>query len=230
MSSRWTRAARPAKPRMAAISPDLLADDARRVVAGIGDEPAAQLAAVGGADDDGIAALEGALHRVTPAGSRLLPDSSARSAPASISTKPLGSSWPAIQRLRAVTGSDGARNQVQGAPVRQRPQRVLHGAGRDDHVGAGGQRDLAGLDLGDHAAARQLGAGAAGHGLDLGRDLAHLSEALGAGAAAGRQRCRARRRRRAAPGNRRSSCWRRAPTGGRCRRSGSRRWPPCRSR
>ena len=29
---------------------------------------------------------------------------------------PLGSSCPAIQRLRAVTGSDGARNQVHAAP------------------------------------------------------------------------------------------------------------------
>ena len=35
---------------------------------------------------------------------------------------------------------------------------------------------LAGLDLGHHAAAGELGAGAAGHGLDLGRDLAQLGD------------------------------------------------------
>ncbi len=38
-------------------------------------------------------------------------------------------------------------------------------------------RDFRRLDLGDHAAARQLGADIARHGLDLRGDLAHLIEA-----------------------------------------------------
>ena len=40
----------------------LLADDTRCVAACIGDEAAAKLTAVGGADDDGVAALERAFH------------------------------------------------------------------------------------------------------------------------------------------------------------------------
>ena len=50
-----------AKPRMAAISPVCLPMMRRRRPR-IGDQAAADLAAVGGADDDGVAALEGALH------------------------------------------------------------------------------------------------------------------------------------------------------------------------
>ena len=56
------------------------------------------------------------LTLLTPAGSRLRPDCSAARAPSSITITPLGSSVPAIQRLRAVTGLALARNQVQGAP------------------------------------------------------------------------------------------------------------------
>ena len=68
---------------------------------------------------------------------------------------------------------------------RDRPQRVQHLAGGDDHVGPGGQRDLAGLDLGAHAALGQLGAGVARHGLDLGRDLGYKVDALGIGVVPG---------------------------------------------
>ena len=41
---------------------------------------------------------------------------SARAAPASIVTEPFSSSVPPIHALRAVTGLDGVRNQVQGPP------------------------------------------------------------------------------------------------------------------
>ena len=44
---------------------------------------------------------------------------------------------------------------------------------------AAGGRDLAGLDLGHHAAARQLGAGRAGHALDLGRDALDQRNEIG---------------------------------------------------
>src|SRR6185369_10101676 len=53
---------------------------------------------------------------ITPAGSRLLPARSAATAPASMVNVPFGSSEPAIQRLRAVTGLAGVRNQVQRPP------------------------------------------------------------------------------------------------------------------
>ena len=44
------------------------------------------------------------------------------------------------------------------------------GAFGDDHGGACQSRDLAGLDLGGHAAAAEMARGAAGHRLDLGGD------------------------------------------------------------
>src|SRR5581483_6577624 len=44
----------------------LLADDARRILAGVGHEAAAELAPVGAADDNGIAALEVAAHARHP--------------------------------------------------------------------------------------------------------------------------------------------------------------------
>ncbi len=126
--------------------------------------------------------------RRTPAGSRLLPESSAFSAPASISTLPLGSSWPGDPAL--------ARRHGIGAAPGTRCRRAPSDSARSGCITlpevitmlvpeASAMR--AGLDLGHHAAARQLGAGAAGHGLDLGRDLAHLVEARGVRAAAGRR-------------------------------------------
>src|SRR6201999_2327182 len=53
---------------------------------------------------------------MTPAGNRLLPARKAFTAPASMVSVPLGSSEPAIQRFRAVTGLAGVRNQVQRPP------------------------------------------------------------------------------------------------------------------
>ena len=168
---------------------------------------------------------------VTPAGSRLLPVVSALSAPASTSTVPFGSSWPAIQRLRAVTGSEGAMNHVHGRAVGDRPQRVLSTLPEVMTMcGPGGHRDLAGLDLGAHAALGQLGAGVAGHGFDLGRDLGYMVDALGIGVGIRAARCRGRRCRTTERGNRRKPSRRRGRTGGRCRRSGSRQSPQCRFR
>jgi hypothetical protein len=59
----------------------------------------------------------------------------------------------------------------------KRLQRIEHLPGGDDHMRAAGDSDLRRLDLGHHATARQLGAGIAGHGLDLRRDVAHFVEA-----------------------------------------------------
>ena len=50
----------------------------------------------------------------------------------------------------------------------------------DDHIGAGGERDLGRLDLGFHAAFRKLGTGVSRHRLDLGRDLGDERNMLGA--------------------------------------------------
>ncbi|MNL44682.1 hypothetical protein D3C87_1672740 [compost metagenome] len=52
----------------------------------------------------------------TPAGNRLLPERSASSAPASMESVPAGSSCPAIQVLRAVTGEPDGANQDERAP------------------------------------------------------------------------------------------------------------------
>src|SRR5258706_166460 len=57
---------------------------------------------------------------VTPAGSRLLPAPSARKAPSSMRTAPAGRSVPAIHCLRAATGVEAGRNQVQRAPASMR--------------------------------------------------------------------------------------------------------------
>ncbi len=135
---------------------------------------------------------------------------------------PRGSSAPAIQVLRAVAGFDGVRNQVQRPPSAMRFERVLHPAVGDDHVRAAGGGDLGRLDLGAHAAARQLGGGAARHRLDLGRDALDHRNMPRVGIRSPAARCRGRRCRRAAPAGPRRPWWRRGPPAGRCRRSGSR--------
>ena len=80
---------------------------------------------------------------------------------------PLGSSEPAIQRFRAVTGLAGVRNQVQRPPSAYRLQRMLDLARRDQHMRARRRRDLRRLDLGEHAAARQFGFRRARHAFDF---------------------------------------------------------------
>ena len=129
-----------------------LADNQFCVGTRVGNDAAADLASSGTADDHCVAAIEGPLDALTPAGSRLLPEASAFSAPASISMAPLASSVPAIQRLRAETGSVGAINQVQAAPSVSALQWVHYFARGDDHVGARRERDLRCFDLGHHAA------------------------------------------------------------------------------
>ena len=94
--------------------------------------------------------------RVTPAGRRLLPENSARAAPASTRRAPRGSSDPAIHFLRAVTGLDGERNQVQGPPSTTRAERMIDPPVGDDHVRAACDGDFRRLDLGAHAAAREF--------------------------------------------------------------------------
>src|SRR5262249_56907170 len=55
------------------------------------------------------------------------------------------------------------------------------GAGRAHEGGAGGGRDLAGLDLRLHATAGEAGARGTRHGFDLGRDFRDQRNALGVG-------------------------------------------------
>ena len=90
----------------------LAADDGLGLLMVVGGEPAADLDAFAVPDDTASPRSKLPSTRVTPAGSRLLPEASACAAPSSTMTAPLGSSVPAIQRFRAVTGSERARNQV----------------------------------------------------------------------------------------------------------------------
>ena len=122
----------------------------------VGGKPAAELGALAVADHHGIAALEASFDLGDAGRQQALAARSASAAPLSTITRPFGSSVPAIQRLRAVTGSAWARNQVQPAPPASARERMEHLAAGDHHMRAAGNRDLRRLDLGDHAAARQL--------------------------------------------------------------------------
>ena len=125
--------------------------------------------------------------RMTPTGNRLLPRRSAATAPASMVSVPFGSSEPAIHFLREVTGLPAARNQVERRALGNRLQADDRPGPMQSPCGCPRGGDLAGLDLGLHAAARQLGADASRHRLDLGRDALHHRHALGVGVGAGRR-------------------------------------------
>src|SRR5262249_55750978 len=120
---------------------------------------------------------------MTPAGSRLLPLRKAATAPASMVKTPLGSSEPAIHFLRAVTGFAGGGKPGAARAPRNRLEGMCDAARCDHHVRAGMGRDLAGLDLGLHAAARESRAGRARHCFDRGRDALHQRHQLGLGIA-----------------------------------------------
>src|SRR5581483_1396530 len=132
------------------------ADDALRFLPRIGDEPAAELPAVVGADEDGIPALEVAAD-ARHAGRQ---EALARR------QGPLGAGVDLEEALGlelagdpALAGGDrvgGCQQPRAGGAGLQPAQRVLHRARGDHHVRAGRQRDLAGLDLRDPAAAREL--------------------------------------------------------------------------
>ena len=136
----------------------------------VGDEAAADFGAVRPAHDHGIAARERALD---------LDDAGRQQAVAA----PQRRDRAGIDRERALRLERAGdpflarrdrigRRQEPGAAaaVGDRAQRMLDAARRDHHVGAAGGGDLAGLDLGLHAAARQFRAGGARHRLDLRRD------------------------------------------------------------
>ena len=108
----------------------------------------------------------------------------------------------AIQRLRAVCGSVCGRNQVAGAPPRQRPERTLHGALGDRHGAPAPGGRLGRHQLGPHAALRQAGPHIARHRLDLGGDRSQPVEAACIGIAARIGGVEARRRRTAGPADR----------------------------
>ena len=120
--------------------------------------------------------------RFTPAGSRLLPESSAFSAPASTWTVPRGSSCardPALLRRHGI-----GRGEEPRAPSRRR-RWPRSGCSTLPVVMTmlvpAPSAIFAGLDLGLHAALGQLRAGVAGHGLDLGGDLGDERECACAG-------------------------------------------------
>ncbi len=66
-------------------------------------------------------------------------------------------------------------------PAAMRAERMLVAAGGDDHGGAGSGGDLAGLELGLHAAAGVRGGGVAGHRLDRGGDALDRVDEFGVG-------------------------------------------------
>ena len=188
MSSRWISSSRPTTPRIVGDLAAFPADDALGVDAGIGDQPAAQLAAVGRADDHRVAALEAALdardagrQQALAGRQRLL----GAGVDVDVALRLELPGDPALARRHRIgVGEEpGARR-----ALADRAQRVEHLAAGDHHVRAGAERDLRRLDLGAHAALRQLGAGVAGHGLDLRRDGGDDVEARRIGVGVGRRR------------------------------------------
>ena len=160
MSSRWIISARPGHAEHALDLARVAADEPRRMAGVIGHEAAPDLA-------------PGRLLRCArnrrarrrrrpasrPAGSRLAPPAQRpcragidrqrrRAARASRRSTPCG---PRRGRLAPSV------NQVQRPPSAMRAHRIADAAVGDHHVGAAGRGDLAGLDLGAHAAARQFG-------------------------------------------------------------------------
>ena len=149
------------------MSPRLASGDLSRLGRIVGDKTACDLAAVRPDHRDRVAALESRLDTGRTPGRQQALAGIERPHGAGVDRQPAGGpSWPAIQVLRAATGEPPARTGTALARVDRR-KRIERLAGGDDHGGAGRRRDLAGLDLGAHAAARQFGAGGARHGLDL---------------------------------------------------------------
>ena len=92
-----------------------------------------------------------------------------------------GSSEPAIHFLRAVTGVDGVRNQVQGAPAPIRAIGWFDAAVGDHHMGAAGRGDLAPPRSWCACRRATVRGRAARHGLDLGGDARHDRDQRGVG-------------------------------------------------
>ena len=163
-----------------------LAERCAGIAARVGDEPAASSRPSGPGITNGIAALERALDaRVTPAGSRLLPECSACAAPASTSTAPLGlelAGDPVLARGHRIGG-----RQEPGAAARPSASAASgcqHLAGRRSTMcAAGGHGDLAPPRSWCAMPPRDSSVPASPrHRLDLGRDLAHLGDAARAAA------------------------------------------------
>ncbi len=96
--------------------------------------------------------------RVTPAGSRLLPPISARTAPSSTAIAPAGFKVPAIHCLRVANGVEEGTNQVQRAPSSMRFKRMLDSPLGDAQMTARAHGDFGGGDLGLHAARSHVAA------------------------------------------------------------------------
>ena len=186
----------------------------------------------GAEDDDRVAAREIA---PTPPSRRPAAGScrtrSAATAPASTVRRPRGSRWPAIQAFRALRRR-GLRREPGAARARvDRRERVARrGRWRSPSRAPAAVAILPASILvfmpprdSSEPAAPAI-ASIAGVIAGTTVDEARLRIARPAA------RCRARRCRRGAPGSRRRPSPRRAPRAGRCRRSGSRPSPPCRSR
>ena len=95
---------------------ELRPGDKGGLLCAIRDEAPPEFPARSIANDDRLALFEPAVNTLHAGRKKAAPNWSASRAPSSITIAPFGSSVPAIQRLRAVTGFAEARNQVQGAP------------------------------------------------------------------------------------------------------------------
>ena len=199
----------------------------------VADQAAGDLAAGLVADHHRVALVEAALdapHARRPAGScraappppRRRPPPAPRPAPGSRRSRP----------CRPRPGVVEASITVARSPSSTACSGDGAAAQRDHRGAAGGAGDPGGGELGGHAAGADPGAGVgpAGHGLDLRRQPRHAGQMLGGRIAPRDRRCRARPRPTAAPARPRRSSAPRGRPAGRCRRSGSPRSPPCRSR
>ena len=135
----------------------------------IGDEAAADLVAVRTAHDYGIAARERALD-LDDADRQETVATAQRRDRARVDRQRAFRLERACNPFLARGYRIGWREKPAATPGGDRTERMLDASRRDHHVDPASGGDLAGFDLGRHAAARKLRARRARHALDLGRD------------------------------------------------------------
>ena len=159
----------------------------QRVLGVVGGQALGHRHAVRRADQDRVAALEGPSTAVTPAASRLLPRRRAVSAPASTASAPAAPRQAAIQALYAAAGVVRARTGCSGAAVHGRAAGARSAPG--DHDWRSRRRSRCGRRRAwspCRRCRRQRCVGAAGHGLDLGRQIASTTRQVPGGRVAAR--------------------------------------------